>query len=316
MIPTATLGRNPLQVSRLGLGTAPLSGLYRPVSDEEAVTTIQYALEQGITLFDTAPLYGRGRSEALVGKALAGIPRDRYQLSTKVGRLLNPETGEMGFDFSRDGVLRSLEGSLARLQTDRVEILHIHDPDNHLEQALEQAYPTLVELRRQGVIRAVGAGMNQWQALWHLARHGEFDCFLLAGRYTLLEQEALPFLDYCLDEGIGLLLGGVFNSGILATGPVPGARYNYREAPPAILERVAAIEAVCRRHGVPLPAAALQFARSHGAVASLVVGAVSPDEIAQNLEAWHRPIPSALWEELRSQALIAPGAPIPSSHGA
>ncbi|OUC05614.1 aldo/keto reductase, partial [Litorilinea aerophila] len=136
MIPTATLGRNPLQVSRLGLGTAPLSGLYRPVSDEEAVTTIQYALEQGITLFDTAPLYGRGRSEALVGKALAGIPRDRYQLSTKVGRLLNPETGEMGFDFSRDGVLRSLEGSLARLQTDRVEILHIHDPDNHLEQAL------------------------------------------------------------------------------------------------------------------------------------------------------------------------------------
>jgi D-threo-aldose 1-dehydrogenase len=311
-IPTTSLGKTDLTVPIMGFGSAPVAGLYQPIADEPALETIRFAFSQGITLFDTAPLYGAGRAEELVGRGLAGIPRDRYLISTKVGRLLDPERGSLVFDFSRDGVLRSLEGSLQRLRTERVDILHIHDPDNHQQQALEQAFPTLDELRRQGVVKAIGAGMNQWEALAHFAHFADFDCFLLAGRYTLLEQNANDFLLRCRAKGIGILLGGVFNSGILATGAAPGAYHNYRPAAEAIIARTQAIEAICERHGVRLPVAALQFARAHPGVSSLVVGAASPQEITANLAALTTPIPAAFWAELRAEQLIDLAAPVPA----
>lgn len=310
---TAPLGKSGITVPIMGFGSSPVAGLYHHVDDDSALETIRFALDQGIFLFDTAPLYSAGRAETLIGRALEGTPRDRYLLSTKVGRVLDPERGTLTFDFSRDGVLRSLEGSLQRLKTDRVDILHIHDPDDHLEQALAEAFPTLAELRSQGVVRAIGAGMNQWQALERFANAADFDCFLLAGRYTLLEQNSLRFLDLCREKGIGLFLGGVFNSGILATGAVPGARHNYQVANQDILARVAAIEAVCERHQVPLNAAALQFAKANPAVSSLVVGAASQEEVRANLKALATPIPAEFWADLREQGMLDPAAPLPSA---
>jgi D-threo-aldose 1-dehydrogenase len=318
-LPANDLGQTGLKTPVLGFGGAPIARHAatleaqqgRAAAEDAAHKTIRHALAQGIRLFDTAPLYGSGRSEQLVGAALAGVPRGDYLLSTKVGRVLTEGSSQVGFDFSRDGVLRSLEGSLARLQTDCIDILHIHDPDDHMEQAIQETLPTLAELRRQGVIRAVSAGMNQWQALDRFGEHGGFDCFLLAGRYTLLEQGALGFLDRCRQRGIGVLLGGVFNSGILATGAVPGALYQYREASPEIRKRTAAIEAICRRYGVSLPAAALQFAQAHPAVASLVVGAVSPMEVSANLAALKESIPGDLWGELKQDRLLDEAAPVP-----
>ena len=312
-LPTVRLGRSELQVPVMGLGTAPIAGLYRHPDEESALETVRYALDRGVNLFDSAPLYGFGLAETFVGRALEGIPRDRYLLSTKVGRVLTPEHDSLVFDFSRDGVMRSLEGSLERLKTDHVDLLHIHDPDSHQEEALAEAFPTLADLRSQGVVRAIGAGMNQWQALATFARHADFDCFLLAGRYTLLEQGSLEFLDLCRQQGIGILLGGVYNSGILATGAVPGARHNYREAHPDVLERTAELERVCANYDVHLNAAALQFAKAHPAVCTLVVGAISPAEIAQNIQALEAPMPDDFWRTLREQGLVAPEAPVPSA---
>lgn len=311
LVPTASLGKSGLTVPILGLGTAPLAGLYQHVEEAEAGAVIQVALSQGVSLFDTAPLYGRGLSERYLGAALRGVPREQYMISSKVGRLFDDAQAGIVFDFSRDGVLRSLEGSLQRLNTDRIDILHIHDPDNHRREALEEAFPTLDDLRRQGVVRAIGAGMNQWQALLDFAHFADFDCFLLAGRYTLLEQGALPFLDACQAKGIGVLLAGVFNSGILATGPAPGAKYNYRDAPPDILQRTQAIQDICYRHGVALGAAALQFCRGHPAVASLVVGAVTPGEVQENAAGLRAPIPARLWDDLCAENLVDAHAPAP-----
>jgi D-threo-aldose 1-dehydrogenase len=308
--PKNEVGNRGIIVSRMGFGSAPASNSQR-VSTEQAIEAIHFALEQGISLFDTAPLYGAGRAEELLGAALDGVPRSEFVLSTKVGRLLNEETRELPFDYSRDGVLRSLEGSLKRLRLDQVDLLLIHDPDDHAEEALDEAYPTLEELRREGIIRGIGAGMNQWQVLSRFAREADFDCFLLAGRYTLLEQTSLDFLDLCHSKGIGVMLGGVYNSGILATGAVPGATYQYRAAPPHIVEKTNAIAAICARHGVVLNAAALQFAQSHPAVASLVVGAISADEVAANLAAMQAPIPAALWDELLDAGLVERRAPVP-----
>ena len=308
---TAPLEKNGLAVPIMGLGTAPLSGLYRHMEEAEARGVIQYALSQGVSLFDTAPLYGRGLSERYLAAALRGVPRDQYVISTKVGRLFEEPQGSVVFDFSRDGVLRSLEGSLQRLNTDHIDILHIHDPDNHRREALEEAFPVLDDLRRQGVVRAIGAGMNQWQALLDFVHFADFDCFLLAGRYTLLEQGALPFLDACQAKGIGVLLAGVFNSGILATGPAPGAKHNYRDASPDVLQRTQAIQDICQRHGVALGAAALQFCRSHPAVASLVVGAVAAGEVQANVAGLHAQIPAHLWEDLRVESLVDAHAPTP-----
>jgi D-threo-aldose 1-dehydrogenase len=336
MDPAATtrLGRTELTVTRVGLGTAPLGGLYEAVEEAAAVETIERAYEQGVRLFDTAPLYGFGLSERRLGKALAGRPRDEFVLSTKVGRLLradgadaSPLAGGLGswagvpplnpvFDYSVDGVLRSVEESLERLGLDRVDILHVHDPEEDPDAALAGAYPALDRLRREGVIAAVGAGANEPEVLLRFCREADFDCFLLAGRYTLLDQSALPeLLPLCVERGIAVIVGGVYNSGILAD-PRPGAPFDYQPAPPHWLERAQRLQAVCERHGVPLMAAAIQFPLAHPAVASVLVGARSVAEVEQNLELLRLPLPAELWEELRSERLLPEEAPVPSEAAA
>ena len=236
---------------------------------------IQRSLALGLNYLDTAPMYGVGHSERRYGQALHGRARDSYVLSTKVGRVLHP--GEPGstqmtwsFDFSRQGVLKSFAESLERLGVERLDILYMHDPDNHYEQALTQALPVLIELREQGRVKAIGAGMNQWEMELQFAREGQCDCFLLAGRYTLLDQTALPeFLPYCVEQHISVIAGGPYNSGILAVGPRAGATFNYRAASAEMLDKAQRIDAVCARYQVPLKAAALQFILAHPALASV-----------------------------------------------
>ena len=303
-IDTVALGTTRLRLPRIGLGSAPLGGLYSAVDETEAVRTVHRAVELGVNYIDTAPLYGHGRSERAIGKALSTLPRNEFVLSTKVGRLLVPvdeppdpnEIVEASFDFSRDGVLRSLEESLERLGLDRVDILYVHDPDGgvslhedfsgqdyYYQQVLDEALPALADLRSQGVIGAVGVGMNFWQMLARFARDGDFDCFLLAGRYTLLDQTALPeLLPLCQSRNISIVIGGPYNSGILASDLSPGAKYFYRDAPPEVLEQARRIKSVCDRHGVPLKAAALQFCLGHPAVAAVIPGAKSVAEVEEN----------------------------------
>jgi D-threo-aldose 1-dehydrogenase len=303
-LPTTQVGRTALTVPRLGIGTAPLGGLYAPVSRADAVATIHAALDRGITFFDTAPHYGGGQSEEQLGAALAGVPRDRYVLATKVGRTVTAD-GRSVKEFTRDAVLRGIEGSLKRLGIDRIDILHIHDPDTEYQQALDEVYPVLDELRAAGVITAVGVGQNQWEMPADFVRDVQLDCLLLAGRYTLLEQGALPvLLPLCQDRAVSVFLGGVFNSGILVTGAQPGAKYNYFDAPPAIMDRVRRIEAICARHGVPLAHAAVQYPAAHPAVTSLVIGTRSVAEVVALGEAWQAAIPVKLWVDLREAGLI------------
>ncbi|TMB87889.1 MAG: aldo/keto reductase [Chloroflexi bacterium] len=318
------LGRTPLEVTRFGLGTAPLAGLYEAVAEDQAVSVISHAWSKGIRHFDTAPLYGHGLAELRLGKALHDQPRSEFVLASKVGRLLRaeapPEPGQSFrgtppvnpmFDFSYDGVMRSVHESLERLRLDRIDILHIHDPDDHYDQALQGAYKALDQLRSDGVIRAVGAGMNQAEMLARFAREGNFDCFLLAGRYTLLDQVALDeLLPLCVERGIAIIAGGVYNSGILAD-PKPGARYNYVTAPAALLQRAQQIQAVCDRHGVPLKAAAVQFPLGHPAVSCVVVGCRSAAHLDESLEMFEMAIPPALWQELKSEGLLPENAPTP-----
>lgn len=241
-------------------------------------------------------------------------------LATKVGHLVTP-TGAVTLDYTRAGVLRSIEASLARLQLERLDIVHIHEPititaktrQAFRRAALEEVFPVLAELRDAGVIGAVGAGLNEWELLADFARQADFDCFLLAGRYTLLEQGALDqFLPLCQAKNISVLLGGVYNSGILATGARPGAQYNYADAPPEIMARVKRIEAICRSHGVPLNVAALQFPAAHPAVTSLIIGAVSAAEVAANLQSLAWPVPAALWRDLQAAGLLHQAAPTPA----
>ncbi len=311
--PLVALGRTDLMVSRIGFGTAPIGNIANPNDpDTLPIESIRYAVDAGVRLIDTAPLYGAGRSEGLVGRAIADVPRDQIVLSTKVGRRV-PEDGTVAFDWTRDGILRGIEESLMRLATDHIDILLMHDPDDAYREALDVAYPVLADLRSQGVIRALGAGMNQWQMELDFARNADIDCFLLAGRYTLLEQAALDeFLPYCAEHQISLLLGGVYNSGILARGVVSGATYNYAEPSKEIAERVNRIEAVCTRHNVPMRVAATQFPLAHPAVASLVLGAQSPAEVQANIDALAVPIPADLWAELRAEGLLHPDAPTPA----
>jgi len=308
--PTLPVGRTQLRVPRFGLGTAPIGNLYAPLPEDQAVETIRYAFKHGINFVDTAPLYGAGLSERRIAAAVAGIPRDQYVLSTKVGRLVQPD-GRVTFNYSRDEVRRSIEASLERLKLDRIDILLIHDPDNHYQIALNEAFPTLADLRSQGVIQAVGAGMNQWQMEMEFARNADFDCFLLAGRYTLLEQTSLEFLAFCQSRQISIFLGGVYNSGILATGPQPGAKYNYADAPPHILEKAGRLKTICDRYNVPLNVAALQFPLAHPAVTSILVGAISPAEVEANLKALQTPIPAELWADMQTEGLLAAGTPLP-----
>ena len=322
-IEKAEIRNTGLQVTRVGMGGAPIGGLYTAVEAATAVETIRRAHELGIGYYDTAPLYGSGRSEMLFGEALETIPRDDYVLSTKVGRLLEPVAAqpesdqfvdlpsfEPTYDYSRDGVLRSIDESLGRLRLDRVDIVMIHDPDAHFEQALDEAFPALYELRSQGVVGAVGAGMNQWEMLARFAREGDPDCFLLAGRYTLLDQSGLDeLLPLCVEKDIGIVLGGPYNSGILASDLSDDTTFNYLPAPREVLEKARSIKDVCDRHGVPLKAAALQFGLAHPAVAATIPGARSIEEIEENLRMAAHPIPGDLWDELRAEGLIHPDAP-------
>ena len=329
---TAEIGSTGLRVTRLGLGGAPLAAHRVKVEEGVAVDTIRRALDLGVRYFDTSPLYGFGRSERRYGLALAGIPRDDFAISTKVGRVLDPadpsapDDGLMPheldavFDFSRDGILRSLEESLERLKLDRVDIALMHDPDNDYQQAISEAYPALADLRSQGVVSAIGAGMNQWQMLARFANEGDFDCFLLAGRYTLIDQTALPeLLPLCQRKGISILLGGPYNAGVLASDLSDRVAYDYTAAsstqapvPPEMMARARRIMAVCDRHGVPLKAAALQFGLAHPAVAATVPGAVSRSEVEDNVEMAAYHIPADLWAELKHEKLIPAGAPLPS----
>lgn len=317
------LGRTSLQLTRLGLGTAPLGGLYTAVGDERAVATVDRAWELGLRWFDTAPLYGSGLAERRLGAALRERPRNDFVLATKVGRLLVPGGrdrqefwGESSgldpvFDFSYDATLRSIADSLDRLGLARVDVLHIHDPDEHPQEALEGTYRALADLRRDGVIGAVSAGMNQSAVLTEFARAADFDCFLLAGRYTLLDQSGLAdLLPVCAERGIAVIAGGVFNSGLLAD-PRPGAAYDYAPADAAHLAKALALQDVCERHGVPLAAAALQFPLGHPAVATVVVGARSPEEIAANVALFEHDIPAGLWADLKSAGLLPEEVPTP-----
>lgn len=306
-------GKNVLSVTNFGLGTAPIGNLYNPVPDAESDATVQTAYELGVRLFDSAPLYGRGEAELRLGRALKGVPRDSYVISTKIGRVLNADRSDFTYDYSYDGVMRSLEGSLERLGTDRIDIVLVHDPDavDNERNALEWAFPTLQDLRDQGVIKAVGAGMNQWEMEQRFAEQADPDVFLLAGRYTLLEQTSLDFLKLCKEKGIGIFLGGVYNSGILATGPKENAKYNYANAPAEILEKARNIKAICDRYDVGLNVAALHFAQAHPTVTALVVGAVKPSEVEANVAALDADVPAELWQELRAEELIEADAPLP-----
>jgi D-threo-aldose 1-dehydrogenase len=316
------IGSTGLRVTRLGLGGVALSGAppatdpQRPTFEDEAVALIRRSLALGLNYLDTAPMYGTGRSEARYGEALRGVPRDRYVLSTKVGRVLRPGPDgavAWAFDFSQAGARASFASSLERLGLERVDILFVHDPDDHYEQALTRTFPVLMELRAQGRVTAIGAGMNQWQMELRFAREVPCDCFLLAGRYTLLDQSALPeFLPYCTERGIGVVAGGPYNSGILAVGPRAGATFNYRAAAPEMLDKAARIASVCERHHVPLRAAALQFILAHPAIVSVIPGARSLAEVEENARLVELPIPAALWSELKETGLIAPAAPTPA----
>jgi len=332
------LGRTGLAVTRLGFGGASVGGLFSAVPDEEAIDTVRHAWDIGIRSFDTAPLYGYGASERRVGTALRDRPRDAFVLSTKVGRLIRgvdairPGTDidpqaldgredafyirdrpvRLIFDYSADGVRRSLEESLERLGLDRIDIALIHDPDEHWQAAIDEAWPTLERLRGEGVIGAVGAGMNQSAMLARFARETDMDVFLLAGRYTLLDQGALDeLLPLCLDRGIAVLVGGVMNSGVLAD-PRPGSRFDYAPASDEILERARRLGEVCARHDVPLRAAAMQFPFAHPAVVSLVAGVRMPSHLDDYPAMLARAIPAALWDGLRAEGLLRPDAPVPA----
>jgi D-threo-aldose 1-dehydrogenase len=304
------VGSTSLRVSSMGFGCAPLGGtMGEPITDEKAVTVVQAALRQGIRLFDTAPSYGHGLSEQRLGTALQGIPRDQFVLETKLGLVRDHKVQRFGLPVG--SVRRCLEESLVRLGLDFVDILLIHDADRNYREALDVVYPELESLRSEGVIKAIGAGMNQWQMLADFARNGDFDVFMLAHRYTLLEQTSIDFLNLCYQKGISIHLAGVFHSGILATGAVQNAKFIYRDAPDDVCNRVSAIQNVASRYEVPLSAVALQFSWSHPAVTSLVVGMVTPEEVYDNLGAFNFPIPPELWSDLRSEGLISDVAPLP-----
>jgi D-threo-aldose 1-dehydrogenase len=330
------LGRVDLDVTAFSLGLAPIGNFLKVVDESESDAIIQTAWEAGVRYFDTAPMYGHGLSELRTGHSLRWRKRDDYVLSSKVGRLLSPAPrGEIDFapwvdaapfkarfDYSYDGTMRSIEDSLQRLGLERIDIAFIHDPDvfthgperqpEMFARAMNGSAKALERLRDEKVVRAIGVGCNEWQVCHEALKQRDFDCFLLAGRYTLLEQDALDgFLPLCVERGASVVVGGGFNSGILATGARPSAKYNYQPAPTAVMEKVAKIEQVCALHKVALPAAALQFVVAHSAIPSFIAGVRSVAQLQQNLAWFSEPIPAAFWEELKRRGLLRPDAPTP-----
>ncbi|GAA3454922.1 aldo/keto reductase [Dactylosporangium matsuzakiense] len=322
---TAALPRRPqLRFTSLGFGAAPGGNLFRAIDDDTFAAAVDSAWNAGVRYFDTAPHYGLGLSERRLGAALRGRPRDSYLVSTKVGRLLVPAPGAApgrdpeGFDvpathrrvwdFSRDGVRRSLEASLQRSGLDHFDVVYLHDPDEHLTQAVTEALPALTELRDQGVIGAVGAGMNQSPMLARFVRETDIDLVMCAGRYTLLDQRAAhDLLPAAQQHGVGVVVAGVYNSGVLATDqPQEDATYDYGPAPAEILRRARHIAAICAEHGVTLPEAALAFVRGHPAVVSTVVGLRSPAEVGEAAHRAAAAVPDTLWPALHAAGLVQP----------
>src|SRR4051812_37150693 len=311
-----------LSLTEIGLGAAQFGNLFRETSDEQAEGAVSAAWHGGVRYFDTAPHYGLGLSERRLGRLLKSYPRDEFLVSSKVGKLLvpSPESADrlddQGFvvpastrrewDFSRDGILRSLESTLDRMGLDSIDIVYLHDPDDHLDQALGEGIQTLIELREQGVVRAVGAGMNQSEALAALIRAADVDLVMLAGRYTLLEQGAADdLLPLAIERGVGVVIAGAYNSGLLSSPRPPAdAKYNYEDAPAELIARANAIADVCEAHGVTLPEAALAFPLLHPAVVSVVVGVRDAAQMTGNLERYETTIPAELWADLRSASLL------------
>lgn len=328
-------GGGALRFTELGFGTAPLGNLFRAISEADAQALLAAAWDGGLRYYDTAPLYGLGLSETRLNPFLRGHPRGDYILSTKIGRTLRVTTPDRRdgrdkwfevparnevYDYGHDAVMRSVEFSLERLGIDRIDILYAHDLDifNHgsaaalqdrLDAFMAGGYRALLSLRDQGVIRAFGAGVNEWEPCQWLLDRGDFDLFLLAGRYTLLEQASLPFMDAAHARGVGVIIGGPYNSGVLATGPRPGANYNYDPAPQWVLDRVARLQSACEANGVRLIEAALRFPLLHPAVVSVIPGGQGVAEMASNLAAARADIPPALWDDLKAQGLLAEAAP-------
>ncbi|MEV3996322.1 aldo/keto reductase [Streptomyces halstedii] len=317
------LGRSAVGITELSFGAAAIGNLFTEVDPAQAAAAVDAAWDEGIRSFDTAPHYGLGLSERRLGEALRDRPRDAYTVSTKVGRLLEPlppgtapahglsegfavaHTHRRRWDFSADGIRRSVEDSLGRLGLDRVDLVYLHDPDDHEEAAFREGYPALERLRAEGMVGAIGAGMNQTAMLTRFLRDTDVDTVLCAGRFTLLDRSALAdLLPEAEARGRAVVVGGVFNSGLLAD-PRPGATYDYAPAPAHLLERALRIEEVTRRHGVPLRAAALRYPLGHPAVAGVLVGARSPEEVRDAAALLRTPVPDALWEELRAEGLSA-----------
>ncbi|MFJ1709769.1 aldo/keto reductase [Kitasatospora sp. NPDC088346] len=326
---TVQLGRSTTSVTELSLGAAPLGNLFTQVSDEQARATVDAAWESGVRYFDTAPHYGLGLSERRLGAALRQRPRNDYTVSTKVGRLLRqkhhptgndlangfavPTTHERVWDFSAHGVRTSIEASLTRLGLDRIDIVYLHDPDDHEQQAFDSAYPELERMRAEGTVGAIGAGMNQTRMLDRFVRDTDVDVVLLAGRYSLLDQTALDFLlPDAARRGVSVVIGGVFNSGLLAD-PRPGATFDYAPAPTELLNRSLQLEALCNEFSVPLRAAALQFPLGHPAVASVLVGARSAAQAADAAAMMDVRLPAELWAALRAENLLPRDAPLPAT---
>jgi len=334
-LPVRQLGRCDLRLSALGFGGTGLGNLYAAMSERDAIEALDAAYASGLRYYDTAPLYGHGLSELRLGSALRRFSDPNVVVSSKVGWRLRPTFGgpsDAGLfqditafsrfnDYSYDGAMRSFEDSLNRLGAQRIDIVLIHDVDRRnqadrlpevFRAAMAGAYKAILSLREQGLVKAIGCGLNEWEACQQFAEAGDFDCFLLAGRYTLLEQESIKsFLPLCERRGIGIVLGGPYNSGILASGAISGAWFDYALATDAVLSKVSAIQEICTHHSVPLKAAALQFPLHHRCVASVIPGARSRGELAENLTMLRTPIPAEFWRDLKSRGLVDPAAPTP-----
>jgi D-threo-aldose 1-dehydrogenase len=326
---TRFLGRSSVSVTSLSFGAAGIGNLYAAVTESQAAATVEAAWEAGIRAFDTAPHYGLGLSEQRLGAALRHRPRETYSISTKVGRILEPAADPRGddladgfavpathrrrWDFSADGVRRSLDESLRRLGLDRVDIVYLHDPDDHAEQALTEAYPALEKLRAEGVVGAIGVGMNHSALPARFVRETDIDVVLLAGRYTLLDQTGLDeLLPSAAERGVSVVLGGVLNSGILAD-PHAAATFDYGAVPDGILSRAQRMQLICQEHGVHLRAAALQFPIGHPAVVSVLLGARSPEEARVAVADAATPLPAELWRDLKAAGLLPESVPTPGS---